>query len=530
MKNLWVKRIIAIALCLCLFPFAALAEASFADVAAPQGEAQAYPAAYGDESEGESDFEEEYSAEYEDEYEDEYAGEYEDEYDDEDTPAESETPPAPKPVQKTEFTLSFRLHPEAFPEGGSPSLADWAAFFGKLSLRGGLHTIDFLLPDSRVFFNGGLFINETLRLPLIYDGYNSFRYLVTPALKNESVHFQMHNFFEFMLKPYYFMDFPTQYLSLFMYPEASYYLADSYYTPTAKALAGTGNRTVSYDQLYELAETLNAIVLDDPHYLRAETFLTNLLVDINGVEIALDKLGSLDALLDALDPEQEGMTITTSGNQETYILGETTVFQKKQVGDAVSWTVTIPDPDGYLSTLSYQWTPSAEGAALKAALYLSLDGEERIRIAIEGDGFPCLGDTEARGRVAVDFGGEALPEGFSHAFVFDWHGAEQTASSSALNIHWLHPETGEPAASLMYEGTSGKGEHSIFPHVEYAQYDFFNLNDELLTDYKQRYLPTLALAAVPFVLEMPAGALNSLFVFANETGILSFMGLESEPE
>ena len=58
------------------------------------------------------------------------------------------------------------------------------------------------------------------------------------------------------------------------------------------------------------------------------------------------------------------------------------------------------------------------------------------------------------------------------------------------------------------------------------QDDFFHLNESFLNEYKERYLPTIALSMVPFVLEMPAGVISDAVAFLDATGLLAFLGIE----
>ena len=139
-------------------------------------------------------------------------------------------------VTHTDFTLGLKLHADGFPQSKA-HLADWETFLDKLDLRGSMDSLALFTPDSRVYLNAALRLNGKSQIPFVYDGYHSYRYLISPALNNEVLHFQMHNFLEFMLKPYYYMELPTQYLALLMYPEASYWIGDSYYTPVAEAIA-----------------------------------------------------------------------------------------------------------------------------------------------------------------------------------------------------------------------------------------------------------------------------------------------------
>ena len=146
-------------------------------------------------------------------------------------------------VTRSDFSLSLLMHADGFPNDGAAHYADWEAFLSKLSLEGVIDVQRFLTNVSRVYFDGGLCLNGKMTLPFVYDGYHSYRYVRADALRGDSIHFQMHNFFEFMLKGYYFMGLPTQLIALPLYPEASYYLGTSYYQPIAEAVAGEGDRT-----------------------------------------------------------------------------------------------------------------------------------------------------------------------------------------------------------------------------------------------------------------------------------------------
>ncbi|MEG0270169.1 MAG: hypothetical protein RR821_07930, partial [Clostridia bacterium] len=58
------------------------------------------------------------------------------------------------------------------------------------------------------------------------------------------------------------------------------------------------------------------------------------------------------------------------------------------------------------------------------------------------------------------------------------------------------------------------------------QDDFFHLNESYLEEYMDRFVPTLALAFFPFLLEMPVGVMNDAFTFLTDTGILAALGIE----
>ena len=149
-------------------------------------------------------------------------------------------------VTHADFSLGLSLHADGFPASAA-HLADWETFLNKLRLRGSTDILALFTPDSRTYLKGALQLNGKDQIPFVFDGYHSYRYLISPALNNEPIFFQMHNFLEFMLKPYYYMDLPTQYLALLLYPDAAWWIGDSYYTPVAELLANARQAALSGD-------------------------------------------------------------------------------------------------------------------------------------------------------------------------------------------------------------------------------------------------------------------------------------------
>ena len=456
---------------------------------------------------------------------------YEEEYEEDFLPDEEmdempeEEPPPPKVVSHSELTLQLELHPEGFPEPTN-RLRDWKTFLDKVSLRGYLNAMDFLHPLSRVYFNGGLFLEEKNRLPFVYDGYFSYRYIISPMTKNQSVHFQMHNFFEFMLKPYYFMELPTQFLAFLIYPEATYEIAEGYYAPVARALAGEGSRHISYEDLYGMAEELNAFFLEDTYYELAYLYFKALLIDVGADEILIAKLETFPEWLDYLDPEQEGMYISVDGDTETYELGGNTVFEKTASELGIAWTLTLPDPEEYLAEVQFHWTPSGQGAKAALQFSLALEEEPLIQIDLSGDGLPCEGVEKAEGTAHLTAVGIPFEQEVSQTFAHRWSVDQpEQPFHVKLDLDLLHPQTGAPALSLHYAADMKRVKESVFVDGGHPHNDFFSLNDSLLEEFKDQYKETIALAMIPFVLEMPKGVLNDLYDFGKKTDILVFLGL-----
>ena len=428
-------------------------------------------------------------------------------------------------VTRSDFSFSLLLHADGFPNDGAAHYADWETFLSKLSLEGVVDVQRFLTNISRVYFDGGLCVNGKMALPFVYDGYHSYRYVRADALRGDSIHFQMHNFFEFMLKGYYFMGLPTQLIALPLYPEASYYLGASYYQPIAEAVAGEGDRTVSYADLYELCETLDLIVNDDWDYERAYFYLTCMLIDLGASDMALQKLGYLEDWLAFMDPEAEGLFITDDGVSQTYTLGGTQVFTHTKDASGERFSLCLPDADGYELTVSYENT----GAEIHGSLRITLEGAERLTLNVDVDGLPTGGALAAQGTATIALGGECFseppaPVSFAYRYSRD---AAELPYAMTLDVDWLHPETGKPALTFAYQAAMEQLPASAMVERVYDnQNDFFHLNESFMEEYKQLYLPTLALSAVPVLVEMPAGVISDIMGFLYETGFLAFLGIE----
>lgn len=428
------------------------------------------------------------------------------------------------PVTHSDFELSFHLYADGWPNDGKLHYQDWETFLNKLSLRGSMDSQSYPAVFDRVYFDGGLYLKDKLTIPFEYDAYSSFRYLRSPALAGASVHFQMFNFFQFMLKPYYYMYMPTNYIGLALYPEAWIEMWQKYAQPLAAATAGEGSRTVSHEQLLALSQQLNDIILVDD-YSKAYYFITCLLTELGMDWTASDKLAAWDLLLAHLDPEMQGMTIAQTEQAETWTLGETTIYEKTVMEDAVTCKLYLPDPDGYEFSVEICQTIGE----VTADLLILLDGEEYFRVSGGVEGLPAQGQLSAQGNVWAEFAGSALYEEIAPIHVqFDYsRTADALPYDMSMDISLINNETQKPCLGIEYKAAVEELPYTALVERAYDdQEDFFHLNESFMSEYKERFLPTLALAAAPIALEVPAGLLSDVIAYMDETGILAFMGIE----
>jgi len=226
------------------------------------------------------------------------------------------------------------------------------------------------------------------------------------------------------------------------------------------------------------------------------------------------------------------MTVTVEEGRRTYVLGGRTLYEEERREDgSFAFTLTLPGKEGKEFTCAYRWDPSKSGALLLAELNVTQDGKSWLSLRADGSGLPQAGDLHGEGSFGFVIDGTGLEEPFPPLdFAFQWKRDSWQHSTDLpcyfdMNVDWLHPATGKPALFLHYDAVIEEVDHSVFVEAAYPQEDFFSLNEGSMIEYKERYLPTLALALAPVVLEMPAGVLEDMVKFAVSTGLWESMGI-----
>ncbi|MBR6571364.1 MAG: hypothetical protein IKK75_13020 [Clostridia bacterium] len=428
------------------------------------------------------------------------------------------------PVTHSDFVLSFHMNADGFPDDGLLHYRAWQDYVSRISLRGEMDSQSFPNPASRVYFNGGLYLDEDQIVPFEYDAYHSLRYLRSPALGGGNVCFQMTNFFEFMLKPYKYFYIPTQYAALIMYPEATVRMWEKYAGPMSEAIAGEGSRTVSYEALQAMCEKLNAVVLEDENN-RAYFYVTSVLMDLGMDWTAMEKLACWDAFLAYLDPDMQGMTITETTNGEEWVIGGTTVYQKTVADGETAVKVYLPDPDGYEVQFDY----TDKGSEVAVDVLILLDGEEYFCLSAGADGLPGENDTAAQGVIRLDLAGVPLFQEYPPIRVaYDYsRTARQLPYDMTLTMSLLSNQTGLPTLGFTYQAAVEEQPHTVLVDRSYEDTeDFFRLNEMIIDEYLDRFKYSVVLAAAPFAIHLPAGVISDVVSFMEEYGLLALVGIE----
>lgn len=444
-------------------------------------------------------------------------------------------------VTETRFTVCAELDASAFPEATS-RLKDWQTFLGKLSLTGTLTARDFWGDNERRRYDAALCVNGKATMPFVLNLHDHNYWMSSPAFGGETLFFNMMNFYEFMLKPYYFMGLPTNRLAFLLWPYGDYRMANMYVQPIAQAVAGEGTRTVPYEALCELAASLDNLYFEDWANFPAH-FVLALLVDLGVEDWYMDieteaGLTELEGWLDFLDPEQQGLTITESGSgspsRTEYTIGGNTLLTVQRAGEAEVIRLRLENETGFGLRLDFDYTPAADGARLTATLAtLRPDGSTGFVATVQGEGLPIAGMTQGEGKLRLAAGGLrlGLEEGtvlpLNLAFGWQSDAPEAPAHTDAW-LSYLHPQTGKAAATVRATlDSAAKADASVFDlDGMYYCNDVFGVNSGSLDELKSKVKLPLALSMVPVLLEAPAGVLNDVVELLSQTGVLGALGLE----
>ena len=339
------------------------------------------------------------------------------------------------------------------------------------------------------------------------------------------------------MKPRYFMDLPTDYIALLMYPEAALDMRDRFYTPLAELCQGEGDRVVAYDDLYDLALSWEDMYMNDgDDDNKLFFFLTCLLYNIGINYDVYDQLGMMTDWLDVLDPEGAGLIITKNGNTETYTIGEHVVFTR-DVNTTRTFTLSLPNENGDLLTftskevLGDDWNADNWYLTLNITLAPEEAGEEAetfLNMKLDLEGIPLRDLYQTSGIIHFNAEGTALEEPIAEIFSITTSRSDiKYPNVSYYALFYRHPETQENCFNFELILRNSEVPYTVLQERVYPFHeDFFHLNDEYLQRIKESYIPSLALNFLPVITEMPAGVINDIIRFAEETDILVSLGIE----
>lgn len=427
-------------------------------------------------------------------------------------------------VERAEVTLSASIDPDAFENPGS-RIRDWQEFLSKLSFSGHVLMRDLFGANDYFRLSGDIELNGKPTLPFELNYSVDHAWVNSPALGENMLHGSMLNFYEFMLKPYFFMGLRTDLISLLLYPTGAYWVGNAYYTLLTDITAGEGSREVSYDALYELCLTMDDLIFNED-FMRPYRFVRQITLGLRQEESTLYALGDMESWLDMLDSDKQGLKIICEGEKTEYVIGKNTLMTRMHTQSSNEVTLCLPDTEGRELDMRYRLA----GNDLFFELTVTRsDGENGLTLRYDAKGLPLDGAKSGRADMKLTFGGAALGIDTELSLPLEWSTDESvTPEKRTYELIYTVPETGKAGAriTLTTQLLGDAGENAIDVEAPLGEFDIFGMNSAILDELKSNIKKPLALAMVPFILEMPAGVINDLIRFAYASNILATLGIE----
>jgi len=220
---------------------------------------------------------------------------------------------------------------------------------------------------------------------------------------------------------------------------------------------------------------------------------------------------------------------------EAYVIGDTTVFSRQMEQDG-NFMLVLPNEEGaILSVRSEKQAGGWEGDDLELTLSIDIPNEDSetgmenwLCLNLDMEDVPLHSIYHTTSTIIYSASGTALEQPVAPVRfeMFIYHSALELPRTTWVDLHYIHPETNQRAFTASFTGWMQEFDYTILAERTYTTEDFFHLNDEVLSRYKERYIPSMALSFLPVLAEMPAGVINDIIRFAEANDILVSLGVE----
>lgn len=422
-----------------------------------------------------------------------------------------------------DYSVNFSIDEKGFPSD-TKNIKDWKIVFDKLKLVGNADIKNlFYKEDELIITNNNLLLNDKLLLNFNTNGNQQYFWLTSNSIPPFKPFINMFNFYEFMLKGYFFMGLPTNSIAIIAYPYGAYRAFRPFYNLAYETFYTEKSKTISYEEISEFANKLSSL-LDEEHI--SMQFIRTFFIE-NGFNDSLyyDLMCFPDYISSTF--ESQDMEIWVENNKTTYTIADITVFESIKTDEGYSFIMDLPaNMSGFTTKMNFDYFKENNAYALKTDLDISIDDLSFFNIAFEGNGLPGKGVFAGEGDFNVSIGGDLYGETnelkFGHSWTLD---ESESKKSLNLSLDYIHPQTNLPCINTNFvcnikpfEGTFPKGE-------KLNGDDFFSLNDESLAKYLSILKPYAKRLVAPLLLEFPKGVINDIWDYMENNGILATLGL-----
>ncbi len=423
-----------------------------------------------------------------------------------------------------DYSIKFALNENGFPEN-TKNIKDWKITFDKLKLVGNADIKNlFYKEDELIISDNNIMLNDKLLLNFNTNGNQQYLWLKSKSIPPFKPFLNMFNFYEFMLKGYFFMGLPTNSLAIVGYPYGAYRAFRPFYNLMYDSFYTDESKTFSYEELSEFATKIGSL-LDEEHV--SMQFIRTFFIE-NGFNDSLyyDLMSFPEYISSTF--EGQSMEVLVDGGTKTYTIGDITIFKSVKTNEAYSFALYLPaNMSGYTTKINFNYTKENNAYNLNTNLDISMEDLSFVNISFDANGLPGDGVNNGKGDINFSVGGDLYGETKETKFNHNWTLIEKDKQKNInLNLGYIHPETDKACVDTNlvfnikpFEGTFPKGD------VLNGE-DFFSLNDESLASYISMLKPYAKRLIAPLLIELPKGVINDIWDYMDSNGILATLGVK----
>lgn len=418
-----------------------------------------------------------------------------------------------------DYSARFEINEDGFKQL-TPNYKDWKNYIEKFNLIGTIKYADLFNEHERINAYNILRINDKFMLDFDYKGSQQYYWLHSNVL-NEKLHFNAHNYYEFMLKGYFFLNLPTQKIALLTYPFGIY----SAFKPFNDFIKNYID-PIDHDMVIPYSD-LESNVVGIKKFFDTESicyqFFRTASIESGISDLVYYDFVTADEYLKSF-AEGEDMYVTIDGDTKIFTLAGYEIIRYKKSEKTTDISINLPtslNEIGYVSNIRINKN-SNNNYDIDASLSLNMDESEYLKMSATISDFGLGIRKNADGEIKISVGGDGL--GYTENLYLKHKIENLSDKNSKLRLSYIDSDSQKELISLNVDIKKNDVEagSQIFEEA-YNQEDYFSINDQTLKGRRHAIKMYAKKAIIPLIMETPARVIDDVFDYMDNSGLLSVL-------
>ncbi len=414
------------------------------------------------------------------------------------------------------YEANFEVDDTAFPET-MHSAKDWKSFLEKFSLKGYAHFKNLFDIEEVLEGEADLYLKNKLLLDLNHTGNQQYFWIGSKNINNFFA-FNAHNYYEFMLKGYFFLGLPTNYIAVLSYPNGAVQAIRNIYNFIAKRFYVDPNdekTEFSYEELHAIAEEVSSFF--DEEYV-TQQFIRSAIMDSGVFEMMYYDFQIAPEYLESF-AAGESMQVLREGSKTIYQIGEYEILRYDKQPDRDEYRIYLPpSPSGFEYVAEAIVQKNKQNIDVHARFAIQMEGLDYVAVQMNSTNLPSEKSSKAIGNTIFSISGDTIGQDKSIQFHHEYIKNEDNIN---IKLRLRDDTTGGYPIGIKINAElkdfQGEKDPVFF---DYRGEDFYSLNDSALKTVKGILLPYIIKAAIPVLMEIPSGVINDVYEYLDQSGIL----------